>query len=51
MEIKNISGQIVYNKQIQGVNFRENISELGRGIYLIQLTGNKLIYTQKLIIE
>lgn len=53
--ISNLSGQVLYNTQIQvSETYHQatiNTSGLPAGMYLVSMTGNNVVYTEKLIIK
>ena len=51
LEIIDLSGRVVYDKRVQGYNFKENISRIDEGMYFIRLTGDRITYSSSLIIR
>ena len=54
IQITNILGEIVFSKDltVQGKLSEEiDISDLAKGVYLLQLSDNKTMITEKIVIE
>jgi len=51
LTITDISGKVVYNATVNQTSQYFNISNLSKGIYIVQYTCDKNSFTQKLVIE
>ena len=51
IDIYNIQGQVVYNKEVNANTIKINTSNLRKGIYIMNIRSDKTEVTRKLIIE
>jgi len=49
LSITNISGQIVYQKQVKGFDSTVNISNLSKGVYFLNVVTEKGVFVEKII--
>ena len=50
-EIADINGQIIYSSEISYGDLKINVSGFAKGIYILKISSNDKIQTQKLLIE
>ena len=53
IEITNMYGEIIYNKQLVSLNKKETIDLSGhaKGLYLIKVFNDKILKTKKMVLE
>ena len=51
IEIYNIHGQVVYNKEVNANAIKINTRTLSNGIYIVNIKSDKTTITRKLIVE
>ena len=51
IEIYNINGQIVYNKDVNANAIKINTTSFSDGVYLMNIKSNKTTITRKLVVE
>ena len=51
LTINNVLGELVFSTIIKDINTTIDLSEFGKGIYMIELRNGKKVFTEKLIVE
>lgn len=51
LQLIDLSGKVVKTKQLVNASTPVSLEGMGKGLYLVRLTGNGAVYTDKLVIE